>query len=337
MVNIKGIRNRFNNFKNRRMSPQQLEQIRSDLLDESTINTNYIVLIFGSCVIATLGLLSNSAAVIIGAMIIAPLMLPIRGMGFGALEGNVILFRKALAAITYGTILAIALAWLIGYLVALPQFGSEIISRSRPTLLDLGIAVAAGGISGFAKVQPKISESLAGTAIAVALMPPICVIGLGLSQVNWSLSIGATLLYLTNLLGITLSCMLTFLLTGCTSFKRAKKALGWTLALTVILFIPLSVSFFQLIRQARLEVSLKQALLNRTVSFQRMVLLDSDVNWLTNPPQVRLSVRTQEPITPTQVQLLEKFLAREMGQPFILIFEVGEIEEVRSDSRKNIQ
>jgi len=337
VVNIKGIRNRFNNFKNRRMSPQQLEQIRSDLLDESTINTNYIVLIFGSCVIATLGLLSNSAAVIIGAMIIAPLMLPIRGMGFGALEGNVILFRKALAAITYGTILAIALAWLIGYLVALPQFGSEIISRSRPTLLDLGIAVAAGGISGFAKVQPKISESLAGTAIAVALMPPICVIGLGLSQVNWSLSIGATLLYLTNLLGITLSCMLTFLLTGCTSFKRAKKALGWTLALTVILFIPLSVSFFQLIRQARLEVSLKQALLNRTVSFQRMVLLDSDVNWLTNPPQVRLSVRTQEPITPTQVQLLEKFLAREMGQPFILIFEVGEIEEVRSDSRKNIQ
>lgn len=337
MVNIKGIRNRFNNFNNRRMSPQQLEQIRSDLLDESTINTNYIVLIFGSCVIATLGLLSNSAAVIIGAMIIAPLMLPIRGMGFGALEGNVILFRKALAAITFGTILAIALAWLIGYLVALPQFGSEIISRSRPTLLDLGIAVAAGGISGFAKVQPKISESLAGTAIAVALMPPICVIGLGLSQVNWSLSIGATLLYLTNLLGITLSCMLTFLLTGCTSFKRAKKALGWTLALTVILFIPLSVSFFQLIRQARLEVSLKQALLNRTVTFQRMVLLDSDVNWLTNPPQVRLSVRTPEPITPTQVQLLEKFLAREMGQPFILIFEVGEIEEVRSDSRKNIQ
>lgn len=337
MVNIKGIRNRFNNFNNRRMSPQQLEQIRSDLLDESTINTNYIVLIFGSCVIATLGPLSNSAAVIIGAMIIAPLMLPIRGMGFGALEGNVILFRKALAAITFGTILAIALAWLIGYLVALPQFGSEIISRSRPTLLDLGIAVAAGGISGFAKVQPKISESLAGTAIAVALMPPICVIGLGLSQVNWSLSIGATLLYLTNLLGITLSCMLTFLLTDCTSFKRAKKALGWTLALTVILFIPLSVSFFQLIRQARLEVSLKQALLNRTVTFQRMVLLDSDVNWLTNPPQVRLSVRTQEPITPTQVQLLEKFLAREMGQPFILIFEVGEIEEVRSDSRKNIQ
>ncbi|OCQ96600.1 hypothetical protein BCD64_01510 [Nostoc sp. MBR 210] len=319
------------------MSPLQLKEIRSGLLEESTINSNYIVLIIGSCIIATLGLISNSAAVIIGAMIIAPLMLPIRGLAFGALEGNFILFRKAFAAIIIGTILAIALAWFIGYFVALPQFGSEIISRSRPTLLDLGIAVAAGGISGFAKVQPKISESLAGTAIAVALMPPICVIGLGLSQLNPSLSIGATILYLTNLLGITLSCMLTFLITGCTSFHRAKKALVWTLALTFIILIPLSFSFFQLIRQSRLEVSLRQALLNRTVTFQRMVLLNSDVNWLSNPPKVRLSVRTKEPITPTQVTLLEDFLAKEMGQPFTLIFEVGEIEEVRGENPKNPQ
>jgi uncharacterized hydrophobic protein (TIGR00271 family) len=335
--NINGIRNRFNNFKNQRIPLPQLEEIRSGLLEESTISINYSVLIFGSCIIATLGLLSNSAAVIIGAMIIAPLMLPIRGLAFGALEGNVVLFRKGLTAIIFGTILSIALAWVIGYLVALPEFGSEIISRSRPTLLDLGIAVAAGGISGFAKVEPKISESLAGTAIAVALMPPVCVIGLGLSQVNLSLSIGATLLYLTNLLGITLSCMLTFLLTGCTSFKRAKKALGWTLALTAILFIPLSVSFYQLIRQARLEASLRQALLNRTITFQRVVLLNSSVNWLTNPPEVRLNVRTKEPVTPTQVILLEKFLAQEMGQPFTLIFEVGQIEEVRGNSPNNFK
>ncbi|NJR73489.1 MAG: DUF389 domain-containing protein [Scytonema sp. CRU_2_7] len=329
------MRHRFNNFKNQRVPLPQLEEIRSGLLEESTININYTVLILGSCIIATLGLLSNSAAVIIGAMIIAPLMLPIRGLAFGALEGNVVLFRKGLTAIIFGTLLSIVLAWVIGYLVALPEFGSEIISRSRPTLLDLGIAVAAGGISGFAKVEQKISESLAGTAIAVALMPPVCVIGLGLSQVNWSLSTGATLLYLTNLLGITLSCMLTFLLTGCTSFKRARKALVWTLAFTAILFIPLSVSFFQLIRQARLEASIRQALLNRTITFQRVVLLDSSVNWLTNPPQIRLSVRTKEPVTPTQVILLEKFLAKEMGQPFTLIFEVGQIEEVRGDNSNN--
>ena len=334
---MNNIRNRFHNFQNRRLPTQEIEEIRKALLEESTTDNIYLVLIVGSCIIATLGLLSNSTAVIIGAMIVAPLMLPIRGIAFAALEGNVVLFRKGFTAILIGTILATALAWLVGLLVGLPQFGSEIISRSRPTLLDLGIAVAAGGISGFAKVQPKISGSLAGTAIAVALMPPVCVVGLGLSQGDWSLSLGATLLYLTNLLGITLSCMFAFLLSGCTSFKRARKALGWTLAFTAILFIPLGIGFFQLVRQARLETSLKQALLNRTITFQRVVLLGSDVNWLSNPPQVRLSVRTQEPITPTQVRLLEEFLAKEMSQPFTLIFEVGQVEEVRRDDPENSQ
>ena len=203
----------FKFFRRREASLQELQQMQSELVEESILDINYVVLILGSCVIATLGLLSNSAAVIIGAMLIAPLMFPIRGLAFGALEGNVVLFRLSLLSIVVGTLLAIALAWFLGYLIRFPEFGSEVVARSKPTLLDLGIAVAAGGISGFAKVQPKVSGTLAGTAIAVALMPPICVIGLGLSQADWSLSLGATLLYLTNLLGITLSCMLTFLLT----------------------------------------------------------------------------------------------------------------------------
>lgn len=335
MQSINNLGNFLNYLRNKRITPLQLEEVRNELLEESTVNTSYTVLIFSSCIIATLGLLSNNVAVIIGAMIIAPLMLPIRGLGFGALEGNIVLFRKALAAIIIGTILSVVLAFVIGSLVALPEFGSEIISRSRPTLLDLGVAIAAGGISGFAKVKPKISSSLAGTAIAVALMPPVCVIGLGLSQANWSLTIGASLLYLTNLLGITLSCMLIFLVTGCTSFGLAKKPLGWMLIFTAIIFVPLSISFFRLIRQAKLENSLRQALLNRTITFQRMVLLNNDINWLKNPPQVRLSVRTKENVTPKQVILLEKFLAKEMGQNFTLIFEVGQIQEVRADSAEN--
>jgi uncharacterized membrane protein len=95
---LNSIRDRFKYFSRRKVAPQDLNQIQIDLLEESTLDLNYLVLILGSCVIATLGLLSNSAAVIIGAMIIAPLMLPIRGLAFGALEGNVVLFRKGLMA-----------------------------------------------------------------------------------------------------------------------------------------------------------------------------------------------------------------------------------------------
>lgn len=324
------IRDRFKNFRRRGSQPEQLQQLQTDLLAESTLDSAYIILIISSCAIATLGLLSNSTAVIIGAMIIAPLMLPIRGLAFGALQADITLFRKGVIAVVVGTVLAVAIAFTLGLLVGLPSYGSEILARSRPTLLDLGIAVAAGGISGYAKVETKISTSLAGTAIAVALMPPICVIGLGLAQGNWSLSFGATLLYLTNLLGIALSCMVTFLVAGYTSMARARQPLIWTMALTVVLLIPLGVSFARLVRQAQLESSLRRALLNRTVTFGRLQLLNSNTNWLTNPPEVRLSVRAREPVTPRQVELLEAFIKQEMGQAFTLIFEVGQVEEIRS-------
>jgi uncharacterized hydrophobic protein (TIGR00271 family) len=326
---LNNIRHRFKTFRSKQFHRLEIQQLQAELLTESTLDLSYLILIVGSCAIATFGLLSNSAAVIIGAMIVAPLMLPIRGLAFGALQGNIILFRKGLIALTVGTVLAVLMAWGLGILVRLPNYGSEILARSRPNLLDLGIAVAAGGISGYAKVEPKISGSLAGTAIAVALMPPICVVGLGLSQANWSLSIGASLLYLTNLLGIALSCMLTFLLAGYASFKRARKPLILALALTGILLIPLGVSFARLIRQAELQTSLERALLNRTVTFQRLELLRTETNWLANPPQVRLNVRAKAPVTPRQVQLLEEFIEREMGQRFTLIFQVGQVEEVR--------
>jgi uncharacterized hydrophobic protein (TIGR00271 family) len=326
---LKTLRDRFQAFRSREKDLIQLQQLHTELLSESTPDSSYLVLIVSSCAIASFGLLANSTAVIIGAMIIAPLMMPIRGLAFGALEGNVLLFRRGLLAVAIGTLVAVLMACCLGRLVGIANFGSEVLARSEPTLLDLGVAIAAGGISGYAKVQPKISGSLAGTAIAVALMPPICVVGLGLSQADWALSQGATLLYLTNLLGITLSCMLAFLLTGYASFYRARKPLFWASALTAILLIPLGFSFVRLVRQAQLETSLRQALLNRTVTFQRLDLLSSTTNWLANPPEVRLNVRAREPVTPRQVALLEKFVQREMGQPFTLIFVVGQVEEIR--------
>ncbi|MBD2450407.1 DUF389 domain-containing protein [Nostoc sp. FACHB-152] len=326
---INNIRNRFRNFKQTRVEPARLKQLVDELLEESTPDATYLILIVCSCAIATFGLLTNSTAVIIGAMIIAPLMLPIRGLAFGALVGNVNLFSRGIIAVSLGTFLALVISCSVAWLVNISSFGSEVLSRSQPTLLDLGIAVVAGGISGYAKVNSKISGSVAGTAIAVALMPPICVIGLGLAKFDWSLSLGATLLYLTNLLSISLACMLTFLVTGYSPLHRARKALLWALGLTGALLVPLTVSFTQLVTQARLETNLRKALLNRTVTFQRLALLKTDTNWLSTPPQVRLSVRAQKTVTSKQVGLLEAFLEKEMGRPFTLIFEVSQVQEVR--------
>ncbi len=314
-----------------RMDKSRCDELQASLEEEAQVDSAYLILIVGSCAIATFGLLSNSAAVIIGAMIIAPLMLPIRCLAFGALEGESIPIRKGLIAIIIGTAIAICMAYLLGKMTGIADYGSEVQARSQPNLLDLGIAITAGGISGFAKIKPKISSALAGTAIAVALMPPICVVGLGLAAGNWQLSRGAALLYLTNLLGITLSCMGAFIVTGYTPMIRAQRGLAAAAIATGVLLIPLGVSFYQLVVQTQLEVSLKAALLNRTITFQRVSLIDFRVNWVMQPPQVSLFVITNEPLTPKQVRLLEEFVALEMNQPFELIFEVSEINEVRRE------
>jgi uncharacterized hydrophobic protein (TIGR00271 family) len=159
---------RFRQLRRPPVPPERLRQLQTELLDEATPDRPYFVLIIGSCIIATFGLLTNSAAVIIGAMIVAPLMLPIRALAFGALTGDVRLFRQSLGAVVLGTVGAVAIAMMLGVLVNLPSFGSEILARSRPTLLDLGIAIAAGAISAYAKWQPKISGTLAGTALPSA-------------------------------------------------------------------------------------------------------------------------------------------------------------------------
>ncbi|MEM8544819.1 MAG: DUF389 domain-containing protein [Cyanobacteria bacterium P01_H01_bin.119] len=319
----------------RRVSPQGLKHMRDSLMDDSELELNYIVLTIGACIIATLGLLSNSAAVIIGAMLVAPLMQPIRGLAFGILEGDLALIREAFRALLVGTAIAIALSWLLSMTLGLEEYGSEVLSRSSPTLLDLGIAIAAGGISGYAKVEPKLSSTLAGTAIAVALMPPVCVVGIGFSQGlgqgSWELSQGALLLYITNLVGITLACMLTFVLTGYAAAQRAQRPLTITLALTAVLLVPLGFSLYDLVRQNQLEASVRRVLLTETETFKGLRLVETRTNWLIDPPEVRLSVYASEPVSPNQVNLVEGFLEQRMGRPFALVFEVSLVKEVNRD------
>ncbi|MEM8502267.1 MAG: TIGR00341 family protein [Cyanobacteria bacterium P01_D01_bin.1] len=319
------LRSQLKRFRQEKRSPEKLSEIKKGLAEESGLDIYYLALTVGSCAIATFGLLSNSAAVIIGAMIVAPLMLPIRCLAFSALSGDRCLFRRSIKVIALEAVLSVVLAAVLGLFIHLPSFGSEVFSRSQPTLIDLGIAITAGSISGLSRIEPKISSSLAGTAIAVALMPPLCVVGLGLSQANWTLSTGAGLLYLTNLLGITLSCMFVFSISGCTSFSQGKKALLRTLVFTSLLVFPLGIGYAQLWKQEHLEVLVREVLVNRTMTFQQLSLLEIDTNWHHNPPEAVLNIAVigeQKP-TPKQIRLLEEFVEKETGQRFSLILQIS--------------
>ncbi len=313
------------------VSEAELKALQDILLEESRPSTAYFILVIGSSIIATAGLLSNSAAVIIGAMIIAPLMLPIRGIALGILEGNIVLFWIASYSILMGTGLGATTACITGWLVDV-NWGNEILARTQPNLLDLAVALAAGVVGSYAKVRRNIADSLAGVAIAVALMPPVCVVGLGLSELDWQISLGALLLYLTNLLGISLACMVTFLVMGYAPFHQARAALVWTIGLVGLLSIPLGASLNRLLAQAELETALRTALLRGTITFNEQVqLLESSFNWVSDPPEVTLVVRANETVTSRQVGLLEQFAEQATGQPFRLVFLVSQTEEVRSD------
>ena len=314
-------------------SNEEESAVHREFFVDASWDTSYVVLTISSCAIASFGLISNSAAVIIGAMIIAPLMLPLRALAFAALEGDLGLFRKSLISIAGATLLALALSCSIGLVAGIPEFKSEVLSRTQPNLVDLGIAIVAGGLSGFAKVEPRLSDALAGTAIAVALMPPLCVVGLSFSQGIWAFSWGAFLLYCTNLLGITLACMVIFIVMGYTEMTQA---LGVAFVMTLALFLPLGSSFLQLVRQTELQAAINDILVRRTVTVGQpeVELVNTNVIWTEDPPVVYLSVRTATKITPKQVKLVQQFINRELEREFTLIFLVGEVTEVRAQGEE---
>ena len=157
------------------MEPTKLERQHRSYGRDAALDEAFIVLTVGASLIATLGLLANSAAVVIGAMVVAPWILPLRAGSFAVLLGSVSLLVRSLVTLAAGVLLTTALSAALGWLVGLPQFGSEVAARTSPNLLDLGIALVAGGLATYAKLRSDAVSSLAGTAIAVALVPPVCV------------------------------------------------------------------------------------------------------------------------------------------------------------------
>ena len=171
----------------------KLAVLRREFEHQAAFTQVFVVLTVGATLIATLGLLANSASVVIGAMVVAPWILPLQAMAFEILQGRLPMFLRALRTLLLGVGLCVALSAGVGLLVAYPSFGSEVINRTSPNLLDLAVALVAGAVAMYAKLRKEAISALAGLAIAVALVPPMCVVGL--------------LLFATNLLGIMVGAM----------------------------------------------------------------------------------------------------------------------------------
>jgi len=213
---------------------------------------NYYVLIFLSALIATLGLLQNSTAVIIGAMLVAPLMTPILSLSLGVVMGDVRTLRIAAESAVRGVLTAVGIAVLLAAIAPAVAVTPEIAARTQPTLLDLFVALASGAAGAYALGRKEVAAALPGVAIAAALMPPVCTIGIGLALRQPRVAGGATLLFLTNLVAISVAGSLIFLLFGVRPklHQRERRLLlrrGLILSLTllVVIAIPLGLLLAQ--------------------------------------------------------------------------------------------
>ncbi|MCP4225556.1 MAG: DUF389 domain-containing protein, partial [Actinomycetia bacterium] len=204
-------------------SVEDRQALYDRILYEGPMTTQRLVRFFTlmsfASIIASMGVIADSTAVVIGAMLIAPLMTPLMGMAISLVMGWPRRLTRSTLVAGAGIILSIGLGVVWG--LATPTVidtttNSQIVARSSPTVLDLIIALAAGAAGAYALSRPDVSDSLPGVAISIALVPPLSVVGISYAQGDWSSGHGALLLFATNMLAILVMGGLTFVATGVT-------------------------------------------------------------------------------------------------------------------------
>ena len=187
-----------------------VEKIQSS----SRWNIDFVALICLSTLIAAGGLVQNSPAVVIGAMLVAPLMTPLLGTGLSLIQGNSVLFRVTVATVLKGFLLAYVLGYLLGLVVPNLTATSEMIARGSPGVLDLVVALISGMAAAYAIGRPNLLSALPGVAIAASLVPPVATAGLATNIGDYGLARGSALLFLTNIIAIVLGTTIVFWMVG---------------------------------------------------------------------------------------------------------------------------
>ena len=275
---------------------------------DATLSTDFVVTCVVSAMLATFGLLLNSSAVIIGAMLVAPLMSPIVAVGTALVDGDLQTLRRAAATTGSGALLVATTAFAIGLLIGPDTPTTEMMSRGSPSLIDLGVAAASGVIGGYAGARKGIPAALAGVAIAAALVPPICVFGLALSS-NGRLAAGSGLLFVTNLVAIAAASAGVLLWLGVRLSKIGQHRTRYVrFILPALLSVMGALVLFGL-TAATPDLAAVQALVQDAMLQVEVVAID------TNGPAgtVTATVRSTAPIDPAALQAAATRVAEEYG------------------------
>jgi|GEM_PF-1168951 len=288
-------------------STEEYKELFTTLRDNSKTKSSYLILMVLSTLLATFGLFADSTPVIIGAMILAPLISPVISLAMGVLRQEKKIMQDSLVTIGSGILFSYIAAIILTLITPLYAINSEIGSRLEPNLLDLGIAVISGIAGAYAHANTAIAKTLAGVAIAVALVPPLAVSAIGLGWGEWKVFIGAFLLLITNLTGMVLAGSFTFLLMGYSPFRIAKKGLLISLAIVLSISVPLGYGFFQVVRENKIVNSVNRMEVDEMKIKQVEVI---------NKKPLKLAVNVVADHNPSddEIQLIKEQIEEKLGR-----------------------
>jgi len=298
-------------------SKEQYATLFGSLREEGRLSGTFMTLLILATMIATFGLFINSASVIIGAMLLAPLMQPIVSLSMGVLRQDTSMQTHAFKTICIGVAAVLVTSGMIALFVPMERLTSEMAGRLSPTLLDLFVAIVSGIAAAYAKNNEKIMSSLAGVAIAVALVPPIAVAGIGIGWGAWSMFSAAFLLFITNLVGIVLAAAMTFMVLGYSPIKIARKGIILWMLIVALVAIPLYSSFSQMQENARIQKQLSDIYFD--IGDKRLELSHIEVLRHRGIPQIRCEVISSGLLTNQDKAYLKEIIMQTVGQEIEII------------------
>lgn len=220
------------------------EELYADINESADITLVYLIMVVLSSVVASIGILKDNVAIIIGAMVIAPLIGPSIALAFGTTLGDLDLISRAFRANAAGFAVALVLSFLIGAVYSVDPSIEQLALRTEVGLGDVAIALASG-VAGTLAFTQGLPSALIGVMVAVALLPPTVSVGMLAGSGNLALSAGALQLLLVNIICINLSAVSTFFIQGVRPLlwweaKKAKKAtrtaiIIWSFLLLVLI------------------------------------------------------------------------------------------------------
>jgi uncharacterized hydrophobic protein (TIGR00271 family) len=275
------------------------------------LSTDFVILLAVSALLASFGLLQNSSAVVIGAMLVAPLLGPLAAASVGLVTARLGLSVRALLTLIVGTFATIATAAVAGLVIPFGAPTSEMLARGSPSLIDLGVAVAAGVVGAYATARKDIPAALAGVAIAAALVPPLCTTGLAISIGDGELAYGSFLLFATNIVSVVLTGGLVLRWMGMqpSSERPGDRALWGTAVVVLVLafvMVVVGLDSFQGARQAQLAAG------DLADLFPAGEVIDVSSR-SGDPMVVTATVRTAEDVTADDVANVESALEQRLG------------------------